>query len=124
MVLGPSTAEQQQRGNGQNRPNGVSKFLRGRESLPRRAQPSLRVLFYSGPSYRGILRDRSLDHVQKEGKLLDKIPIGHSPFSAPLIHPTLETGMNALSIGALSLSTAEKSEQKNQIIKESRNQGI
>jgi hypothetical protein len=41
-----------------------------------------------------------------------------------LIHPTLETGMNALSIGALSLFTAEKSEQKNQIIKESRNQGI
>lgn len=43
-----------------------------------------------------------LDEARKEGKFLDKIPLEHSPFNAPLIHPTLETGMNALCIAALS----------------------
>lgn len=50
-----------------------------------------------------------LDEARKEGKFLDKIPLEHSPFNAPLIHPTLETGMNALSIAALSLSSKRTS---------------
>ena len=39
---------------------------------------------------------------QEKDKLLDKIPIEHSPFNAPIMHPTMETGMNALSLAALS----------------------
>lgn len=48
-----------------------------------------------------------LDRAKKEGKILEQIPIEHSPFNAPLIHPTLETGMNALALATLSYLVKE-----------------
>ncbi|KAL7894388.1 metal-dependent amidase/aminoacylase/carboxypeptidase [Trichoderma sp. TUCIM 5745] len=42
-----------------------------------------------------------LNRAHQTHRFLDEIPIEHSPINAPLIHPTLETGMNALSIAAL-----------------------
>ncbi|KAK0645421.1 hypothetical protein B0T16DRAFT_411141 [Cercophora newfieldiana] len=45
----------------------------------------------------------ALRRAHEQGRVLDAIPIEHSPFNAPLIHPTLETGIHALSLAALSV---------------------
>lgn len=39
----------------------------------------------------------------KEDRFLDKIPLNHSPFNAPVLRPTLQTGTDALALAALSL---------------------
>ncbi|UKZ61395.1 uncharacterized protein TrAtP1_002660 [Trichoderma atroviride] len=49
----------------------------------------------------GRVEPGQLDRAHQTDRFLDEIPIEHSPVNAPLIHPTLETGMNALSIAAL-----------------------
>ncbi|KAK4221672.1 hippurate hydrolase [Podospora fimiseda] len=53
---------------------------------------------------------RLLDRARKDGvRFADVIPIEHSPYNAPLIHPTLETGIYALSLAALSVLTVPSS---------------
>ncbi|QYS95324.1 Hippurate hydrolase [Trichoderma simmonsii] len=42
-----------------------------------------------------------LDRAHQTDRFLEEIPIEHSPVNAPLIHPTMETGMKALSIATL-----------------------
>jgi hippurate hydrolase len=37
---------------------------------------------------------------QAEGRIND-LPVNHSPFFAPVIHPTLEAGIEAMVVGAL-----------------------
>jgi hippurate hydrolase len=32
---------------------------------------------------------------------LDELPVNHSPQFAPVLHPTMETGVEALAVGAL-----------------------
>ena len=44
----------------------------------------------------------SLEAAEKEDRFLDMIAIEQSPLNAPLLHPTLETGMGALAVAALS----------------------
>ena len=51
----------------------------------------------------------ALRRAHEEGRFLDAIPINHSPFNAPLIHPTLETGIHALSLAALSVLNNKRS---------------
>ncbi|TPX11561.1 uncharacterized protein E0L32_007772 [Thyridium curvatum] len=46
----------------------------------------------------------ALDRAKKAGRLLDDIPIEHSPFNAPLIHPTLETVLRKLELAPDALS--------------------
>ena len=46
---------------------------------------------------------KAVRRAREEDRSLDAIPINHSPFNAPLIHPTLETAVHALSLAALSV---------------------
>lgn len=55
----------------------------------------------------GRADSKDLERAREKGKLLDLIPIEHSPFNAPLVQPTLETGMHALSIAALCIFKGE-----------------
>ncbi|UKZ88687.1 uncharacterized protein TrAFT101_004430 [Trichoderma asperellum] len=55
----------------------------------------------------GRVHPEDLERARRDGNVLDKIPIEHSAFNAPLIHPTLETGMKALSVAALSFLTED-----------------
>ncbi|KAL8680620.1 MAG: hypothetical protein Q9186_003212 [Xanthomendoza sp. 1 TL-2023] len=41
------------------------------------------------------------DEAEKRGRLAEAIPVNHSPFFAPIIQPTLATGIDALSLAAL-----------------------
>lgn len=46
-------------------------------------------------------------------KFLDKVPINHSPFNAPVLRPTLQTGTDALALAALNFlsgSSTQRSE--------------
>ncbi|ERS95526.1 hypothetical protein HMPREF1624_08042 [Sporothrix schenckii ATCC 58251] len=62
-----------------------------------------------GASRRFFGRDKVLDslpqHPCEDFSVLATadIPINHSPFNAPLLHPTLETGIHALSLAMLSI---------------------
>ncbi len=47
--------------------------------------------------------------VQEEAGTLDSLPVNHSPFFAPIIHPTLETGTEAMVTAALTFLTVTKS---------------
>jgi hippurate hydrolase len=40
------------------------------------------------------------DNAKKAGKL-NELPVNHSPQFAPVLHPTLETGIEALVVGTL-----------------------
>lgn len=42
------------------------------------------------------------DAAEKEGRLQEDIPINHSPFFAPVIQPTLQTGLDSYALAALS----------------------
>lgn len=42
------------------------------------------------------------DAAEKEGRLQEDIPINHSPFFAPVIQPTLRTGVDSYALAALS----------------------
>ncbi|KAI4175086.1 MAG: hypothetical protein LQ343_001847 [Gyalolechia ehrenbergii] len=41
------------------------------------------------------------DETKQKGRLAEDIPVNHSPFFAPVIQPTLKTGIDALCLGAL-----------------------
>ncbi|KAI4258895.1 MAG: hypothetical protein LQ352_001008 [Teloschistes flavicans] len=41
------------------------------------------------------------DEAEKQGRLMQDIAVNHSPFFAPVLQPTLETGVDALCLGAL-----------------------
>lgn len=41
------------------------------------------------------------DRLRREGKLETDVPVNHSPFFAPVVQPTLKTGVDAMSLAAL-----------------------
>jgi amidohydrolase len=45
------------------------------------------------------------DEKEKEGRLVEDIPVNHSPFFAPVVQPTLRTGVRALCVGAMTFLT-------------------
>ena len=45
------------------------------------------------------------DKKEKEGRLMEDIPVNHSPFFAPVVQPTLRTGVRALCVGAMTFLT-------------------
>ena len=45
--------------------------------------------------------DRTLPSAQQAGRVAEDIPINHNARFAPVIHPTLETGVQAMSVAAL-----------------------
>lgn len=49
----------------------------------------------------GGVEEKLWDETAKAGRLMEDIPSNHSPYFAPVIHPTLETGIRALCIAAL-----------------------
>ncbi|KAL9102677.1 MAG: hypothetical protein Q9163_002199 [Psora crenata] len=49
----------------------------------------------------GGVEEKKWDQAEKEGKLMEDIPSNHSPYFAPVIEPTLEVGIKALCVGAL-----------------------
>lgn len=49
----------------------------------------------------GCTQSEVWDEAEKKGSVHEDIPVNHSAFFAPAIHPTLQTGMNALVSGAL-----------------------
>jgi metal-dependent amidase/aminoacylase/carboxypeptidase family protein len=55
------------------------------------------VFWYIG----GTDRD-SYCKAQQAGRVADDIPTNHNPTFAPVIHPTLETGVQAMTTAALS----------------------
>lgn len=44
---------------------------------------------------------KTWDDAEKNGRLAEDIPVNHSPFFAPVIQPTLATGIDALCLAAL-----------------------
>ncbi|KAK3936831.1 hypothetical protein QBC46DRAFT_345219 [Diplogelasinospora grovesii] len=66
----------------------------------------VRIRLYSSKGYRAKppLEDpEKLGVAREHGKVLAIIPMEHSPFNAPPKDPTLETGIHALSLAALSV---------------------
>ena len=49
----------------------------------------------------GGVDEKFWDEKEKEGKLVEDIPVNHSSFFAPIIQPTLSTGVDALCLAAL-----------------------
>ncbi|KAL8998857.1 MAG: hypothetical protein Q9169_002195 [Polycauliona sp. 2 TL-2023] len=49
----------------------------------------------------GGIDENTWDNAEKEGNLTERIPVNHSPFFAPVIQPTLATGIDALCLAAL-----------------------
>ncbi|KAI9796702.1 MAG: hypothetical protein M1833_006042 [Piccolia ochrophora] len=45
------------------------------------------------------------DEAKKQGRLDEDIPINHSPYFAPVIQPTIKTGVDALAVAALAFLT-------------------
>ncbi len=45
------------------------------------------------------------DEKEREGRLMEDIPVNHSPFFAPVVQPTLVTGVRALVTGAMTFFT-------------------
>ena len=45
------------------------------------------------------------DEKEKEGRLIEDIPVNHSPFFAPVVQPTLKTGVRALCVSAMTFLT-------------------
>jgi metal-dependent amidase/aminoacylase/carboxypeptidase family protein len=43
-----------------------------------------------------------VDEAKAKGQVEELIPIEHSPLNAPLVRPTMKTGMDAMSLAALS----------------------
>jgi metal-dependent amidase/aminoacylase/carboxypeptidase family protein len=48
------------------------------------------------------------DIAEKEGKILETIPMNHSPFFAPVVMPTLQVGIDAYCVAALTWLIEEK----------------
>lgn len=51
----------------------------------------------------GGVEHKTWDEAEKNGTLHESIPVNHSPFFAPIIQPTMRTGVEALSLAALTL---------------------
>ena len=49
----------------------------------------------------GGVEEKRWDAAEREGRLMEDIPSNHSSFFAPVIQPTLEVGIKALCVGAL-----------------------
>ncbi|KAI4186952.1 MAG: hypothetical protein L6R41_003147 [Letrouitia leprolyta] len=49
----------------------------------------------------GGVDEKTWDETKQKGRLAEDIPVNHSPFFAPVIQPTLKTGIDALCLGAL-----------------------
>ena len=49
----------------------------------------------------GGVDEKVWDEAKEKGRLHEDIPVNHSPFFAPVIQPTLKTGVDALCLGAL-----------------------
>ena len=47
------------------------------------------------------------DRAEKSGRLMEDIPVNHSPFFAPVMQPTLRVGMDALALAAMTFFTQE-----------------
>jgi metal-dependent amidase/aminoacylase/carboxypeptidase family protein len=47
------------------------------------------------------------DKAEKEDRLLEDIPVNHSPFFAPVIMPTLQVGIDAYAVAALTFLAKE-----------------
>ena len=45
------------------------------------------------------------DEKEKEGRIMEDVPVNHSPFFAPVVQPTLRTGVRALCVGAMTFFT-------------------
>ena len=51
----------------------------------------------------GGVDHKTWDQAEKDGTTHETIPVNHSPFFAPVIQPTLRTGVEALSLAALTM---------------------
>jgi hypothetical protein len=51
----------------------------------------------------GMADHNTLERARQRGDIVKAIPVEQSPFSAPLIHPTLVSGVHALSIATLTM---------------------
>lgn len=51
---------------------------------------------------------RAFDDAIQTNPFLDKIPINHSPFNTPTLHPTLQVGTEALALAALTFVVGEE----------------
>ncbi|KAL8990176.1 MAG: hypothetical protein Q9177_001110 [Variospora cf. flavescens] len=49
----------------------------------------------------GGVDEKTWDETKNRGRLAEDIPVNHSPFFAPVIQPTLKTGVDALCVAAL-----------------------
>ncbi|KAL9609454.1 MAG: hypothetical protein Q9167_005783 [Letrouitia subvulpina] len=49
----------------------------------------------------GGIDEKTWEEKEMAGRLAEDIPVNHSPFFAPAIQPTLQTGVDALCVGAL-----------------------
>ncbi|MCJ1259733.1 hypothetical protein MMC24_007572 [Lignoscripta atroalba] len=49
----------------------------------------------------GGVDQKTWDEAKKAGRLQEDIPVNHSPFFAPVIQPTMQTGVDALAMAAL-----------------------
>ena len=55
----------------------------------------------------GGIDQETWDRHEKAGTL-DEIPVNHSPFFAPVVQPTIETGVDALTVAALTFLNGKK----------------
>lgn len=51
----------------------------------------------------GGIDHQTWDQAEKEGTAQENIPVNHSPFFAPVIQPTMKTGVETLSLAALTM---------------------
>lgn len=49
----------------------------------------------------GGIDDQKFDEAEKNGRIVEDIPVNHSAYFAPVIQPTLKTGFTTLSAAAL-----------------------
>ncbi|KAI9848545.1 MAG: hypothetical protein M1837_007214 [Sclerophora amabilis] len=53
----------------------------------------------------GGIDPKQWDEAEKKGRLLEDIPVNHSPFFAPVIEPTLKAGIDAMALAAFTFLT-------------------
>ena len=49
----------------------------------------------------GMVDPQKWDEAEKAGKIQEMIPINHSPFFAPVIQPTMKTGVDGYVVAAM-----------------------
>lgn len=78
------------------------------EDFPRLAAPhNVPYVFW----FFGRHDPAEFEEAVKADQLLDKIPLNHSPFNAPVLRPTMQTGTDALALAALSLLSKSSSKR-------------